>query len=589
MSNISKSAKAAAVILQLVQLDKTGDSMHRMCWPAEALARQRPDWAVVNLDARAGQRYAWAEAADLLVIFQSADLDLLPVIQRRKKRGLKTVVEYNDNFYQSPAWGSVGEDWSSPILWQSYELFMRNADAVIVTGKGLQELFAEHGFNHSQVIENHFPFQLESFETLWPEKGQELRIGWAGSLGHIADLLAALPVLRRIVLKHPRVKLCLMGNESIPSYVRLPADRFEYVAWGGMREYLNFLKSLHIGVAPLLDTAYNACRSDVKAIELGACGVLPVLTARSPYSDLLEDCCLPSFLSWAELEICMEKLIADPQALKEQARKFHEYIGAKRLLGNNRGRAEFYAGFLPAAGIEIAENAVKPAMVTWSPGYHEISGELGKPSPFQSILASALALNDAGQKSEAFAVLQAAARANSQNHQLRFQALRSVFELGGLELSSAEALIEDCECAIKEFPLDLRFVLLRLRLGAVDSTRISLWEDLLLSLEKLSFHARALFARDTITLIVQERLPPEKWLALAEGARCVYPDALELLLALAEVYESVEQRQVALTLFEELAAKARLIEENLRNNSKIKLSFVEARAEALRASLRAML
>jgi len=41
-----------------------------------------------------------------------------------------------------------------------------------------------------------------------------------------------------------------------------------------MDEYFKFLQTITIGLAPLIDTPYNRCRSDVKAIEYSAHGAL---------------------------------------------------------------------------------------------------------------------------------------------------------------------------------------------------------------------------------------------------------------------------------------------------------------------------
>src|SRR5580704_3393390 len=72
-------------VVQLAALDDTGDSTHRVRWPAQALATQAPDWRVINLDGRAAERHDWAERADLLVAVQSSDPDLWPVIARRRR------------------------------------------------------------------------------------------------------------------------------------------------------------------------------------------------------------------------------------------------------------------------------------------------------------------------------------------------------------------------------------------------------------------------------------------------------------------------------------------------------------------------
>ncbi len=136
-----KASDTTFTILQLALMDETGDSYYRMRWPAAELAQQAPGWRVLNLDSRSEDRYRWALEADLFIAYQSSDIDLLPIIRRRRELGKKTLVEYNDNFYAPPAASPVVREWSSPLLWQTYERFMELADGIIVTGPGLEKLF----------------------------------------------------------------------------------------------------------------------------------------------------------------------------------------------------------------------------------------------------------------------------------------------------------------------------------------------------------------------------------------------------------------------------------------------------------------
>ena len=75
-----------------------------MRWPAEQVAKQNPDWRILNLPFSAEERYDWGLEADLLVLIQNSDIDFLPVIEMRRKLGRKTLVEYNDNFYEPQPW-----------------------------------------------------------------------------------------------------------------------------------------------------------------------------------------------------------------------------------------------------------------------------------------------------------------------------------------------------------------------------------------------------------------------------------------------------------------------------------------------------
>ena len=55
---------------------------------------------------------------------------------------------------------------------------------------------------------------------------------------------------------------------------------------GSLDHYRSWLNSLHIGLAPLLPTDYNRCRSDVKFLEYAAAGAVAVLQNETPYQGL---------------------------------------------------------------------------------------------------------------------------------------------------------------------------------------------------------------------------------------------------------------------------------------------------------------
>ncbi|NMC62079.1 MAG: glycosyltransferase family 4 protein, partial [SAR324 cluster bacterium] len=275
-------------IVQLVLMNETGDSYYRMRWPARDLAFQAPNWRVINLDAQAKERFTWGEAADLLILYQSNDIDLLPLIEKRRRLGKKTLVEYNDNFYDVQAWSPVAEAWQSPLLWQRYERIMKISDGIIVTGEGLRDVLSSHISQRYYIIENHLPKVPDSYESLQQKKTPYISIGWGGSLGHMADFLSIVPVIKAVLAEIPGTKLHVMGNETIPSLLEFPKEKLVFKPWGSVEEYFHFWEEIHIGIAPLLDTPYNRCRSDIKAVEMSAMGVLPLLSNAIPYKNFLE-------------------------------------------------------------------------------------------------------------------------------------------------------------------------------------------------------------------------------------------------------------------------------------------------------------
>lgn len=188
-------------IVQIVPIDATGDTIHRVVWPSEALTEREKDFAIINIDPSHKKRHELAREADLLILMQPSDISLLEIVFERKSKNIHTIVEYNDNFYEPQPWSPVAQAWSSYKTWQNYELFLMHASAVMVTGVGLQTLFKNKLGIDSYIIENHLK-DVPEFETILKKKKSK-SFGWAGSLGHIADLLSVVPVIKKVLKEVP--------------------------------------------------------------------------------------------------------------------------------------------------------------------------------------------------------------------------------------------------------------------------------------------------------------------------------------------------------------------------------------------------
>ena len=96
--------------------------------------------------------------------------------------------------------------------------------------------------------------------------------------------------LRRWLDAHPDVHLAVMNNEYCQPFIRLPPERYHFQTFGSLADYLQFLERVDIGLAPMLPSGYNLCRSDVKFLEYAsACPPTPCSARtsgldRSPHS-----------------------------------------------------------------------------------------------------------------------------------------------------------------------------------------------------------------------------------------------------------------------------------------------------------------
>lgn len=527
-------------ILQLVLVNDTGDSFYRMRWPGMELAGVRPEWRVINLDAQAKERFTWGLEADLLVVIQSSDLDLIPLIEERQKRGKKTLIEYNDNFYEPPAWSPVAEPWNSPIIWQAYELIMNSGDALMVTGPGLEELFRVRTEAPVYQIENEFPRNLPPFELAYQTPSNVIRLGWAGSLGHMADILSIQPIFSQLLSEFAQLKISIMGNESIPESLHLPAERFEFTPWGSMEQYVRFWAPVQIGIAPLLDTGYNRCRSDVKALEMAATATLPVLQNSLPYEKFIRETGVPAFQNHRELAEILRSLISDPSKLKESMAAAYNYVKNTRVASVRSERLNLYEQFL---------DDCPPSSFTWpvGTGYHELMGS-SDPQPLSTkVLREIQQLFNSGDRASAASQLEALAMRNPKNPEIQLGYFRFLLR------TSREKALNFYEQLRSSFSRDLRFTIQLLLTESQSESFGKYLSELIIELEKLPERARKTYLKEIVALAnraISSRILTETQLSKLLN---LYPRNPELKFQSAVMLEHSGKVAEAQTLYEQLS------------------------------------
>ncbi len=561
-------------ILQLGCLDDSGDSQHRVRWPGRQLAGQAPHWRVITLSSEAQERYAWAERADLLILYQSHDLDLLPVIERRRTKGLKTLAEYNDNFYDPPPTSNAADVWRSPLIQQNYELIMKACDALIVTGAGLRALFSGRISQPIFILENHCPGEPPAFDEVWRKPDDTFHIGWAGSAGHMADILSIVPTLRALMKEYPQIRLHLMGNPFFKTCPGLDSKRLAYRDRGTMADYLDFLKPLHLGLIPMIDTAYNRCRSDIKAIEMGSQGVLPLLPDRLPYHKILSETALTPCTSPRELRARIVHYMHHLDALQDDAQRLHAYICRHRVGPRRRERLTLYRRMLPK----------RPTSGDWAlpPGYHEIHGARAEYQPTLTLTQQVATLHGEQRWEEALSLTRQARRDNPGHPDLALLELRILASAKGKEKDWRKQL----QAAQSRFPADLRFDLFELRHASTPQKRVKLWTRFLTRLEKETPHVLAFYEKEIATLMEDALHQDSTLLNLAEKLLTIYPHALALMQRVALACESGGDFSKAKRYFQEIADAKTALSQDDEFLEKINTSWLETWHRALTARVR---
>ena len=333
-------------IVQVVPPQNTGlgDYYYRVESPAEALSKLAQVRTVVTITNLHRERDALANDADVLIINHVCDPDLLPIIARRKASKLPTVFEVGDNIHDIQSWNVTHAFWHDEENRSLYHKLISACDALQANNPVLISQFGH--LNHKHLV---FPNQMRCLETDNSSRQEDgLVIGWGGSHGHIEDVGWIAPDLIGWLDNHPQVRFSFMGSEEMfRVFEDIPGEQRTYHKPGAIADYYDFLRTLDIGVAPLKETPYNRCRSDVKFIEYAAFGVVPVLQDLDPYQSTAPEGRL-LFREPKELVEVLDRLVSDPELRKRISQKASGHVRDSRLEDQHAvGRLESYTRLLP--------------------------------------------------------------------------------------------------------------------------------------------------------------------------------------------------------------------------------------------------
>src|SRR5262249_49860436 len=124
-----------------------------------------------------------------------------------------------------------------------------------------------------------------------------------------------------------------------------------FTPFGSMADYLRFLSTLDVGLAPILPTDYNRGRSDVKFLEYAAAGVAGVYADLEPYrGSVIDGETGLLYRTGEELLRCLDRLADDADLRHRLRRQAHDHVSGRRLIGQHVGdRLASYRGLLRTA------------------------------------------------------------------------------------------------------------------------------------------------------------------------------------------------------------------------------------------------
>jgi len=359
------------------QTRQSGDWLHRVTWPGQALGECARVTTLQTLHP------AWvreALAADVLVVLMIAEPILEEVMKQRRLAGRVTVYEISDDFCAVAPSNPLVGFYARPEVQAVVKQLASMADAVEFSSDFLAEKYA--GLNEFRAT---FRNQLASVEPLSACKAgnRSLTVGWAGSLGHLEDAR----LLAGWIAHWPRHRdVCwkLMCAHEVARTFLSAGIQAELRPTGNMEAYLGFLDELDVGLAWVGDDDFSRGRSDGKFLEYASRGVLPVCRNSPVYARTLADGQTGyMFGDESQLHDILDICLNNPSQARQVARQAYDHVVSWRTHpANVAGRLDFYSGL---TRFRTAEKR----------GFEEMQ------SPLEADLYAGLEMVNKGQKVEA--------------------------------------------------------------------------------------------------------------------------------------------------------------------------------------------
>jgi len=268
-------------------------SQYRLLMPARALAGEGADvvvdrtgptvvwdreWHGTTPPADANVWSVYRPDADVVVLQRPGRRWWTDIIPHLQLRGVRVVVDVDDRFDLIPRRNVAAPGYRPRVgSTHSYEWIdraCRLADTVTCSTLALRD---RYGYGHGMVLPNLVP---ERYLSVEPAEKRDA-VGWAGSVDtHPGDLEVTEGALPRALHGTDWGVHVVGTGKGVRRALRLEAEP-SVTGWVPFERYPGCVAEIGIGIVPLHDSPFNACKSALKAAEMASLGV-PVVMSPTP-------------------------------------------------------------------------------------------------------------------------------------------------------------------------------------------------------------------------------------------------------------------------------------------------------------------
>ena len=277
--------------------DKGGCGYYRCLQPAMYLRRYNLMNTITDFKKATKEHI---DQADIVVFQEIGSTSSLEAFRYAKKTGKAVVVEVDDLLNMVSPNNKAGYGaWNPSTLYLERAVHkMRGAHAMTVSTPQLARDYGPYNKN-IYVLPNYLSEQQWDQRSIKKSDGL-IRIGWVGGNSHLDDLKMMVPVIKKLISEYGnKIRFELMGmleKELDGAFSEL--DKFDHECpkceYKGqikfhpgqpLEQYTTVLAThgWDIGIAPIVNTAFNCAKSDLKLKEYAAMGFATVASKVTPY------------------------------------------------------------------------------------------------------------------------------------------------------------------------------------------------------------------------------------------------------------------------------------------------------------------
>ena len=253
-----------------VAWDEGQNAQYRAFQPMRAMVRRGHE-VVWPPDEKGAAHLPRLLDCDVVHVFRRSDPFTQRVLAELMRRGIPFSYDIDDDF----------DDRRTLAKQQRYRAMTRIARAAhtfTTTNEVLAGKYRAAGVPRVKVIGNYLVPDI--IRPRMPHEG--VVIGWIAGTEHRVDAkrLDIAGALRRVLAAHPHVRVECIGVD-----LHLP-ERYRYDEHVDFEEVPDRIGGWDVGIAPLVDTALNRARSDIKVKEYAASRTTWLASPIGPYTGL---------------------------------------------------------------------------------------------------------------------------------------------------------------------------------------------------------------------------------------------------------------------------------------------------------------